>query len=68
MCLCLHRASLVGGVDQELDPQYLEDWGTRGLAVDDCGVYDEVGLGGSSTPHPPPHTQTHTAFLLACMF
>jgi hypothetical protein len=36
------RASLVGGSDNALDPAYMEDWGTRGLAVDDCGVQEQV--------------------------
>ncbi len=36
------RASLVGASDNALDPSYMEDWGTRGLAVDDCGVQEQV--------------------------
>lgn len=39
-----NRASLVGGVDLDEDPQYLEDWGVRGLAADDCGVDDRVSV------------------------
>lgn len=42
MFLCVYRASLVGASDQAQDPSYLEDWGTRGLAVDDCGVQEQV--------------------------
>lgn len=48
LCCAACRASLVGGEDGPLDPQYLEDWGTRGLAMDDCGVEDKVRRAGET--------------------
>lgn len=47
------RASLVGGQDKELDPEYVEDWGTRGLAVDDCGVQDKTAMSGPGLHRRP---------------